>query len=68
MLLPGHYMRISKNDTAIKKYWDPSNYAEQKTLEPEIKVKSTISNLLKKSVERRMLADVPYGAFLSGGI
>jgi len=64
-LLPGHYLLFKDKKIKIRKYWDlkfqPSNIslhdAEKQIIEK-----------LKESVKKRMIADVPLGAFLSGGI
>lgn len=68
---PGHYMTISPDGfIGIKQYfhisYDPlsrngktRNYQE---------AKETLKSLLGESVKKRLVADVPLGAFLSGGI
>ncbi|NDK54517.1 asparagine synthase (glutamine-hydrolyzing) [Pontibacter fetidus] len=69
MLLPGHTMLVKRGQVEITRYWSPEenavNDAGNKSYE---EIKQDIFNLLQKSVERRLVADVPFGAFLSGGI
>ncbi|TAJ06840.1 asparagine synthase (glutamine-hydrolyzing) [Marinilabiliaceae bacterium JC017] len=69
MLEPGSYMRISVEQKELKKtrWWFidkchtdiPGSYEE---------LKEEVKNRFYKSVQRRLVADVPFGAFLSGGI
>jgi asparagine synthase (glutamine-hydrolysing) len=66
MLLPGHYMTVKGRDIAIKRYWSPK-VKENKGLTYQ-KTCEKVNELFHASVERRLIADVPFGAFLSGGI
>jgi asparagine synthase (glutamine-hydrolysing) len=66
MLEPGTYIDISPSDYKATEYWKPWQNSHQDT-EP-ILIQKKIRELLTKSVERRLIADVPVGAFLSGGI
>lgn len=70
MLMPGHYARISGTDFDIKCWWNVKDKANSEPREKkEYKVVcDEVNELLSKSVERRLVADVPFGAFLSGGI
>jgi asparagine synthase (glutamine-hydrolysing) len=69
VLLPGHCITISKRETRSRVYWNPATKIDGAVAEkPESTIHSDISDNLRKAVERRMIADVPYGAFLSGGI
>lgn len=69
MVLPGHFMVISDNEVEIRKYWsidtEAKNISENAT---EAGIHSKIKMLFEKAVTKRMIADVPFGAFLSGGI
>lgn len=67
MLLPGHYMRITKNGTDIIRWWKPSHDSKVAAAGYEDVCKN-VRTLFRKAVERRLVADVPFGAFLSGGI
>jgi len=70
MLMPGHYAKINGNSFDIQCWWNVKDKANSDSKEKkEYKVVcDTVSDLLAKSVERRLVADVPFGAFLSGGI
>jgi len=65
-LLPGHILVCEKGNVSVRKYWylEFSDRNEQSVAYYSDK----IYELLKKSVERRLISDVPLGAFLSGGI
>ncbi len=66
-LLPGHYIRIKNNKPVIKKYY--SFYVNQVlSTDTYEQAQKKIRKLLFLSVEKRMIADVPVGSFLSGGI
>lgn len=69
-LMPGHYMKIRKKDILIRQYYKiPFNESQLNpgrfTYDQQ---KEKLMNLLDASVKRRLIADVPLGSFLSGGI
>ncbi|MCE3280650.1 MAG: asparagine synthase, glutamine-hydrolyzing [Bacteroidetes bacterium] len=69
MLMPGHYIKIVDNDVRIKKYWSlTDNISQASAGKSYDQVCKDVNSLLTASVERRLIADVPFGAFLSGGI
>jgi asparagine synthase (glutamine-hydrolysing) len=66
-LAPGHYLLLNNGKAEIRQYWDlkflkPSERLSIKDAENEL------SNLLAESVELHMIADVPVGVLLSGGV
>lgn len=67
MLLPGHYMRVSKAGVEIVRWWKPE--AIEKTVPGTYaNTCAEVKKLFTAAIERRLIADVPFGAFLSGGI
>lgn len=73
-LPPAHFVEVSDGGNSIsepKCYWDLDSNTEYPKHYDNNNVKSVVDNLeslLLDSVGRRMEADVPFGAFLSGGI
>jgi len=53
---------------SIQKYWNISEQIKVQTLQNESEAKSKLKELLTSSVQQRLISDVPYGVFLSGGI
>lgn len=69
MLLPGHFISIKSGAVELQQYWSAEkNYNQEAVGKSYEEVKKDVYNLLLASVERRLVADVPFGAFLSGGI
>jgi asparagine synthase (glutamine-hydrolysing) len=69
MLMPGHHATISHAGATIEKWWTPKdNYSRASEGKTYAQVCDDIYNLLSQSVELRLISDVPFGAFLSGGI
>ncbi|MEO6960741.1 MAG: asparagine synthase (glutamine-hydrolyzing) [Puia sp.] len=64
----GTWMRIKNGEVKTHQYWDPTakNYDFDFTSQKEVRQK--VKELLLQSVRRRLVSDVPVGAFLSGGI
>ena len=62
------YLIWDKNGIEVKQYWSPfdSKRGDQNLSEAE--AESRMMELLKESVKRRLISDVPLGVFLSGGI
>ena len=69
MLLPGHSLRWSKAGTAIKPWWNMVASTSDASLDlAPGEVLREVRDRFSRAVEKRMVADVPFGAFLSGGI
>ncbi len=66
-LMPGHYMifDLKKKNLEIKKYWEYSCKEENISFNYAV---GRLKELLNSSVKSRLVSDVPYGAYLSGGI
>ncbi len=66
-LLPGHYLTLNHNgDLKIYPYFEIHN-PKEKNIETAEAIER-LENLLINSLKYRLIADVPVGVFLSGGI
>jgi len=67
-LMPGHTLNWRDGEIKIKKYWDVSFAKVAPNGHSDKDYIAEWSELFRKSVELRLMADVPLGMFLSGGI
>lgn len=67
-LMPGHFLRLKNSNIEEKKYWDLPAIDEKKMLTDEKSINENFSYLLGDAIKLRMRSDVPFGAFLSGGL
>ncbi|MGN0377057.1 MAG: asparagine synthase (glutamine-hydrolyzing) [Suilimivivens sp.] len=69
-LEPGSILKFHYGEIKVWKYWDIKEVYHRMQKNPVTdyqQAKAELKELLKKSVASRMIADVPLGAFLSGG-
>jgi len=67
-LMPGHYATIKKRAVAINSYYKLQPTFERPFQGSYEEAQGELKSLVEKSVERRLVADVPLGTFLSGGV
>jgi len=69
MLMPGHCIKAVNDKITLYNYWNiTKNISNASDGKSYTEVCKDVNSLLTKAVERRLIADVPFGAFLSGGI
>ncbi|HNP79025.1 MAG TPA: asparagine synthase (glutamine-hydrolyzing) [Cyclobacteriaceae bacterium] len=68
MLLPGHYMTYANGKVETVAYYSNQTISREPENLSYTETCSKVNELLSLSVQRRLVADVPFGAFLSGGI
>lgn len=67
---PGQVIRFKKGKLSKHKYWDIAKVyhaKRQEKVRSYEEAKEELKAILKDAVQKRMVADVPVGAFLSGG-
>lgn len=65
-LLPGEMLIYSKGRISKKRWWK-IKFDENRGCD-ELYIKDKIRSLLEDAVKLRMISDVPFGAYLSGGV
>ncbi len=66
-LAPGHFLEFQNGKIRIEKYWD-FPLGEQTERIDEAEYIQELRRLLAEAVKIRLIAEVPLGAFLSGGV
>ncbi|HAD82241.1 MAG: asparagine synthase (glutamine-hydrolyzing) [Candidatus Edwardsbacteria bacterium RIFOXYD12_FULL_50_11] len=67
-LEPGCCLSVVDGKISLRRYWELPDISEAELIGDRPKVNETFLELLTDSVRLRMRSDVPYGAFLSGGL
>jgi asparagine synthase (glutamine-hydrolysing) len=65
-LPPGHYLRYADGRLALHRYYQLD--LAPKRLHDEREAEEELAGLLDQAVKSRLCSDVPFGAFLSGGL
>lgn len=66
-LSPGHYMLVERGEVKITRYWD-LRFTEERWAKPFEEAVEELQQLLGSTVRDHMIADVPVGILLSGGM
>ena len=64
-LKPAHYLVCNSSGIHIRRYWALESYPHTDSLDKTVE---TLRELVRDSIERQLVADVPVCTFLSGGL
>ncbi|HEX7999916.1 MAG TPA: asparagine synthase (glutamine-hydrolyzing) [Pyrinomonadaceae bacterium] len=65
----GHMLTVSRDGhVSIRQYWDALPPEQTSAAASDEQHKEEILRLLRASITKRMMSDVPFGVFLSGGV
>ncbi len=70
-LAPAERMLVrADGSVSTERYWSPMSpsLAEELRHAPEAELEERLLDLLRESIRKRMMSDVPFGVFLSGGV
>lgn len=65
-LQPGHFLQLRDRQVQIRRYWDV-DFSDAEKL-PAAECRERFTGLFEDAVRDRMIADVPLGVMLSGGL
>ena len=65
-LPPAHFLRYANGRCSLQRYWTLA-FGQRSSLD-EATAEEELAGLLDQAVSSRLVADVPFGAFLSGGL
>lgn len=68
ILMPGHILEYENEKPSVSCYYSPDKIPSSSADLSYPEICKQVHELLAQSVQRRLVADVPFGAFLSGGI
>lgn len=63
---PAHFLKYNDGDVSLHRYWDAADVELRNWDDAE--AAAALRGALATAVQRQLMADVPLGAFLSGGI
>jgi len=64
----GHWAMFDGKELTTSCFWSAKDKIKADVWADEVSAKEKLDELLTASVERRLISDVPFGTFLSGGI
>lgn len=67
-LRPGSCLRVRNRETRIQQWYQPELLTRKTETGDRYTVNRTLKTLLEESIRYRLIADVPLGGFLSGGL
>jgi asparagine synthase (glutamine-hydrolysing) len=66
-LAPGHYLLVKDGEVTIRQYWD-LDFAKLSYKKSIAQTERDLLSLLSETIDLHMIADVPVGVLLSGGV